>query len=310
VGSCCTPGRDPASEPSRKHGTPALTATETILATTPIAAGESLLGSDDLHAYPGDGEGPVRRVRLDAFALAPHTVTNEEFAHFVELTGYETEAERFGWSFVFGGLLPEDFPDTRGVASAPWWRQVEGSSWSRPEGPQSDLGGRDRHPVVHVSWNDAEAYCAWAGGRLPSEAEWEYAARGGLESRVYPWGDELEPGGEHFMNVWQGTFPMHNTLEDGFLGTAPVDAFAPNGFGLYNMTGNVWEWCADWFHHESYARDRRDNPRGPSTGTHRVTRGGSYLCHESYCRRYRVAARNALTPDSSAGNIGFRCALG
>jgi sulfatase modifying factor 1 len=126
---------------------------------------------------------------------------------------------------------------------------------------------------------------------------------------VYPWGDELEPGGEHRMNVWQGSFPTHNSLDDGYLGTAPVDAFAPNGYGLHNVTGNVWEWCSDWFSHESYARDRRDNPQGPRAGTHRVARGGSYLCHASYCRRYRVAARNALTPDSSTGNIGFRCAV-
>ena len=273
-----------------------------------IPAGEALLGNVDVHAYPGDGEGPVHPVRLEAFELAPHAVTNDEFGRFAEATGYRTEAERFGWSFVFGGLLPDDFPETRAVAAAPWWRQVEGASWCRPEGPQSTLGGRGDHPVVHVSWNDALAFCAWAGARLPTEAEWEYAARGGLEGRVYPWGDELEPGGEHRMNVWQGTFPTDNTLADGYLGTAPVDAYAPNGFGLHNMTGNVWEWCADWFDPHTYARDRREHPQGPPGGTHRVTRGGSYLCHASYCRRYRVAARNALTPDSSTGNTGFRCA--
>ena len=243
------------------------------------------------------------------FELAPHAVTNNEFGRFAEATGYRTEAERFGWSFVFAGLLPDDFPETRAVAAAPWWRQVEGAWWRRPEGPQSTLGGRGDHPVVHVSWNDALAFCAWAGARLPTEAEWEYAARGGLEGRVYPWGDELEPGGEHRMNVWQGTFPTDNTLADGYLGTAPVDAYAPNGFGLHNMTGNVWEWCADWFDPHAYTRDRPDNPLGPPSGTHRVSRGGSYLCHASYCRRYRVAARNALTPDSSTGNTGFRCAV-
>jgi sulfatase modifying factor 1 len=275
-----------------------------------MPAGEALLGNTDMHAYPGDGEGPVHPVRLDAFELAPHAVTNNEFGRFAEATGYRTEAERFGWSFVFAGLLPDDFPETRAVAAAPWWRQVEGAWWRRPEGPQSTLGGRGDHPVVHVSWNDALAFCAWAGARLPTEAEWEYAARGGLEGRVYPWGDELEPGGEHRMNVWQGTFPTDNTLADGYLGTAPVHAYAPNGYGLHNMTGNVWEWCADWFDPQAYARDRPDNPQGPPGGTHRVSRGGSYLCHASYCRRYRVAARNGLTPDSSTGNTGFRCAVG
>ena len=190
---------------------------------------------------------------------------------------------------------------------APWWRQVEGASWRHPEGPQSELGDRDSHPVVHVSWNDAIAYCGWASLRLPSEAEWEYAARGGLEQRLFPWGDELEPDGSHRMNVWQGEFPARNTCADGFYGTCPVDAFAPNAFGLYNTTGNVWEWCADWFSRDFHTRDKRTNPRGPRRGTHRTARGGSYLCHASYCRRYRVAGRNALTPDSSSGNVGFRC---
>jgi formylglycine-generating enzyme required for sulfatase activity len=153
--------------------------------------------------------------------------------------------------------------------------------------------------VLHVSWNDVQAYCAWAGKRLPTEAEWEYAARGGLEGKLFPWGDELEPGGEHLMNVWQGAFPAENTGADGFYGTCPVDEFPPNGFGLHNMTGNVWEWCSDWF--------RSDLHPG---ATNRVTRGGSYLCHHSYCERYRVAARNSLTPDSTTGNTGFRCVRG
>jgi formylglycine-generating enzyme len=308
MSGCCTPSRDTHPQPGAAATAVPAPTRATAFAAVRIPGGESLLGSEDIHAYPDDGEGPVRPVRLDAFELAAHAVTNAEFGRFVEATGHRTEAEQFGWSFVFGGLLPDDFPPTRGVANAPWWRQVEGSSWSRPDGPHSNLDGRDAHPVVHVSWSDAVAYCAWAGGRLPSEAEWEYAARGGLEGRVFPWGDELEPDGEHRMNVWQGHFPAHNTLDDGFLGTAPVDAYAPNGFGLHNMTGNVWEWCADWFSRDSHARDGRDNPQGPRAGTHRVARGGSYLCHASYCRRYRVAARNALTPDSSTGNIGFRCA--
>jgi formylglycine-generating enzyme required for sulfatase activity len=194
------------------------------------------------------------------------------------------------------------------VSGAPWWRQVIGADWRRPDGPFSDLQGRSDHPVVHVSWTDALAYCAWSGTRLPTEAEWEYAARGGLEGAVFPWGDELEPGGVHMMNVFQGAFPDGNTAADGHASTAPVDSFPPNGFGLRNMTGNVWEWCSDWFAPDWYARSPDEDPRGPESGTHRVMRGGSYLCHASYCRRYRVAARSSSSPDSSTGNVGFRVA--
>ena len=194
------------------------------------------------------------------------------------------------------------------VAAAPWWRQVYGAWWRRPEGPQSQLDARGDHPVVHVSWNDASAYCSWSGTRLPSEAEWEYAAAGGRAGEPYPWGSELEPDGQHLMNVFQGTFPTHNTLADGFAGTAPADAFPPNAYGLYNMTGNVWEWCADWYDPSAYQSAEPRDPTGPKTGTHRVMRGGSYLCHASYCRRYRVTARSGNTPDASAGNLGFRVA--
>ena len=273
-----------------------------------LEGGEFLMGNDGPSAYPGDGEGPPRRIRLEPFRMDRHALSNAEFAAFVEDTEHVTEAERFGWSFVFAGLLPDDFPPTRGAAHAPWWRQVEGADWRRPEGPPSNLDGRMDHPVLHVSWNDAQAYCEWAGKRLPSEAEWEYAARGGLEEKVFPWGDDREPGGEHRMNVWQGAFPRENTCADGFYGTCPVDAFPANGYGLHNMTGNVWEWCADWYSPDFHTRDRRANPQGPRRGTNRSTRGGSYLCHHSYCRRYRVAARNALEPESTTGNTGFRCA--
>jgi sulfatase modifying factor 1 len=272
-----------------------------------LEGGEFVMGNTGPWAYPGDGEGPLRRVRLDPFWIDSNALSNAEFAAFIEDTNYVTEAERFGWSFVFAGLLPDDFQPTRGVAQAPWWRQVEGADWRRPEGPQSDLDTRMDHPVVHVSWNDARAYCEWADKRLPSEAEWEYAARGGLEAKVFPWGDELEPDGEHRMNVWQGAFPRENTCADGFYGTCPVGAFPANGYALHNMTGNVWEWCADWYSSDFHTRDRRTNPQGPPRGTHRSTRGGSYLCHHSYCRRYRVAARNSLQPESTTGNTGFRC---
>jgi formylglycine-generating enzyme required for sulfatase activity len=272
-----------------------------------LAGGRFRIGSDDRLAYPDDGETP-REFELNAFAIDRCAVSNAVFAHFVEATGYVTEAERFGWSFVFGGLLPEDFPDTRGVAAAPWWRQVFEADWRHPEGPQSDLEERDDHPAVHVSFNDALSYCAWTEKRLPTEAEWEFAARGGLEQKAFPWGDEREPDGEHRMNVWQGTFPNENTTADGFYGTCPVDAFPANGYGLHNTTGNVWEWTADWFDPTFREHDRRRDPAGPAWGTRRVQKGGSYLCHASYCRRYRVAARMGNEPDSSTGNLGFRCA--
>jgi formylglycine-generating enzyme required for sulfatase activity len=273
-----------------------------------LGGGKFRMGAVGAVAYPADGEGPIHVVELSPHRMSATAVTNEEFAAFVEATGHRTEAERYGWSFVFGGLLPDDFPDTRAVAQAPWWRQVEGAHWRHPEGPHSDLDGRGDHPVVHVSWADAVAYCAWRGGRLPTEAEWEHAARGGLQGKTFPWGDELEPGGHHAMNVFQGAFPGANSIADGYAGTAPVDAFEPNGFGAFNMTGNVWEWCADWFSPTYYRHSPRRDPQGPPSGTHRVMRGGSYLCHASYCRRYRVAARSANTPDSSTGNLGFRLA--
>jgi formylglycine-generating enzyme len=273
-----------------------------------LDGGAFLMGTDDSIGYPGDGEGPIHEVTLRPFLIESETVTNDRFRQFVQETGHVTAAQQFGWSFVFAGLLPDDFEDTRGVVQTPWWRQVYGADWSHPEGPHSDVADRGDHPVIHVSWDDAQAYCAWAGKRLPTEAEWEYAARGGLVQQRFPWGNELEPGGEHRMNVWQGTFPTENTRADGWYGTAPVTEFPANGYGLHNMTGNVWEWCADWFATDSYSSSPPANPIGPSEGTHRVMRGGSYLCHESYCNRYRVAARSANTPDTSTGNLGFRCA--
>src|SRR5215510_6027143 len=270
--------------------------------------GEFLMGSEDRLAYPDDGEGPVRRVRVAFFRMDVCAVTNAEFSRFVDDSGFVTEAERLGWSLVFVGLLPDGLQPERGVGRAPWWRQIEGADWRHPEGPATNVEDRAGHPVVHVTWNDAHAYATFNDKRLPTEAEWEYAARGGLVGQPFPWGSELEPGGRHRMNVWQGAFPRSNTLADGYYGTSPADAFPPNGYGLYNMTGNTWEWCADWFSREFHTRDRRTNPRGPQAGTHKLVRGGSYLCHASYCRRYRVSARNALTPDSSTGNVGFRCA--
>lgn len=274
-----------------------------------LPGGEFWMGTDDAVGFPGDGEGPVRATRIDPFYLSAQAVTNEEFAAFITATGYITEAERFGWSYVFARFLPAAL--RRGAPrpdSAPWWCGVEGASWRQPEGPGSSLDRRGGHPVVHVSWNDAAAYCCWAGLRLPSEAEWEYAARGGLHQARYPWGDELTPDGKHRCNIWQGRFPTHNNAEDGYAGTAPVDAFPPNGYGLYNMAGNVWEWCADWWTTRHDTSTMLINPTGPDTGNSKLMRGGSYLCHHSYCNRYRVAARTHNTADSSGGNTGFRTA--
>lgn len=251
-----------------------------------------VMGDDGAWSYPADGEGPARPVGVAAFSLDVCAVSNRRFAAFVEATGHVTDAEHFGWSFVFAGLLPDDFAATRAVMGTPWWREVPGAQWRFPEGSHSDLDGRGDHPVVQVSGNDAAAFAVWAGKRLPTEAEWEYAARAGATS-TFPWGDELEPEGQHRANVWQGEFPSRNTCADGWYATCPVDAFAPSAFGLFNMIGNVWEWTAD---------------AAPHTPGARVLKGGSYLCHASYCRRYRPAARISAGADSSMGNTGFRCA--
>jgi formylglycine-generating enzyme len=271
-----------------------------------LEGGALVMGTDGQYGYGEDGEGPAHEVRVSPFSISRFAVTSAQFAAFVQATGYRTEAQSFGWSFVFAPFLPEDFPATRAVVGAPWWRQVEGADWAHPEDPRSTIEDRADHPVVHVSWNDARAFCAWTEARLPSEAEWEYAARGGLVGCRFPWGEELEPDGEHRMNVFQGTFPAHNTEADGYAGTAPVRAFKPNGFGLYQMTGNVWEWTADWFSATYYRESPREDPQGPAPGVARVMRGGSYLCHASYCNRYRVDARSSNTPDSCTGNLGFR----
>ncbi|SFZ85137.1 Formylglycine-generating enzyme, required for sulfatase activity, contains SUMF1/FGE domain [Devosia enhydra] len=255
-----------------------------------------------------DGEAPLREQRVGGFAIDPFTVTNAWFGRFVAATGYVTEAERFGWSFVFYLLMPEHLGPTQGVVGATWWRNVPGADWRHPEGPGSSIAERENHPVVQVSLNDARAFCRWAGARLPSEAEWEHAARGGLSGDVrYPWGDR-EPDDLDFMpcNIWQGAFPERNTRADGYLGTAPVDAFAPNGYGLYNMCGNVWEWCDQPMRIRSNKKLLRQADEDVVKKGFYLTKGGSYLCHRSYCHRYRIAARTGNTPDSATGHIGFR----
>lgn len=313
AGACCAPGRAElgAIRPVATPPGPATAPPPRLdLGLAPIPGGEYLLGTDDAEGFPADGEGPARLVTLRPFRLARHAVTVAQFAAFVAATGYVTVAEHEGWSFVFSLLVPPARrAAARGVSEdAPWWLGMPEASWRAPVGPGSTTKGCDDHPVVHVAWDDAVAFCAWAGVRLPTEAEWEAAARGGLVGKRYPWGDDLTPGGKHRCNIWQGDFPRRNTRVDGYLGTAPVGAYPPNGYGLHNMAGNVWEWCADWFGTDRHRATPRDNPTGPPTGAARVLRGGSYLCHRSYCNRYRVAARSSNTPDSSSGNTGFRVA--
>ncbi|NXY47602.1 SUMF1 enzyme, partial [Ceuthmochares aereus] len=275
-----------------------------------IPGGVFTMGTDEPEIQQ-DGEWPARRVHVDSFYMDQYEVSNEEFERFVNSTGYVTEAEKFGDSFVFEGMLSEEVKADihQAVAAAPWWLPVKGANWKHPEGPDSNISDRKDHPVLHVSWNDAVAFCMWAGKRLPTEAEWEFSCRGGLENRylLFPWGNKLQPKGQHYANIWQGVFPTNNTAEDGYKGTAPVTAFPPNGYGLYNIVGNAWEWTSDWWavHHTT---DEVRNPKGPSSGTDRVKKGGSYMCHKSYCYRYRCAARSQNTPDSSASNLGFRCA--
>jgi len=256
-----------------------------------VPAGSFTMGNDGHDAVPGDGEGPLREVMLDAFDIAAITVSNAEFAEFVRATRYVTDAERLGSSFVFYLQLPEPLRDTAQsvVAGLPWWLPVVDACWQRPEGPGTHLCKRGGHPVVHVSWNDAMAYCAWSGTQLPSEAEWEYAARGGLHGKRFAWGDELlDAQGLPRCNVYRGQFP--NAPEPGWQ-PQPIDARAgaSNGFGLFNVCGNVWEWCVDRL-----------------KGDTRPLRGGSYLCHDSYCNRYRVAARSSNSVETSTSNIGFR----
>lgn len=310
--ACCTPSstREACCEGTSTIAVPACAAEQAAAEMIELPGGEFLMGTDYAEAFPLDGEGPVRAVTVNPFLIDRFPVTNDRFAEFFRATSYKTEAERFGWSFVFWSHISKArfsqlVEDT--VAATPWWCKVPGACWHSPEGPGSDTRKRGNHPAVHISWNDAEAFCRWSGNRLPTEAEWEFAARGGLVQKLYPWGDKLRPNGEHRCNIWQGTFPELDTADDGYAGTSPVDAFPPNGFGIYSITGNAWEWCHDWFDTEFHKTGPRVDPQGPPVGTSRVMKGGSFLCHKSYCNRYRVAARSSNTPDSSTSNLGFRC---
>jgi formylglycine-generating enzyme required for sulfatase activity len=258
---------------------------------------------------PADGERPLHQVSLAGFSIDVHTVTNDDFARFVDDTGYCTESEVFGYSAVFHLAFSGDEADILGQpAQTPWWLGVAAADWRHPGGRHSSLDGIGDHPVVQVSWNDAQAYCAWAGRRLPTEAEWEYASRGGLDGARYPWGDELMVDDAWNCNIWQGEFPSVNTLHDGFLTTAPALHYEPNGYGLYQTVGNVWEWCQDWYSAAYYDRSPEIAPLGPEAGAQRVMRGGSFLCHDSYCNRYRNSARSQNSSDSAMSNAGFRTA--
>jgi formylglycine-generating enzyme required for sulfatase activity len=322
-GDCCGPARPQAlDEPAMVA--PDASRADRVIAEAPepqsasttgmirLEGGKFLWGNEDEEAWKEDGEGPVVEAELDPFYLDETAVTNAQFAEFVHATGYQTDSERFGWSFVFKHQLPKSrqrkLKGERTVAGLGWWYAVDGASWKKPEGPGSNLVKRMDHPVVHVSWNDAVAYCRWAGKRLPTEAEWEYGARAGLVQKKYPWGDELKPNGRHLCNIWQGKFPEVNTGEDGFKWTCPVKSFPPNGFGFFEVSGNVWEWTTDWHSPTWRINGTRRNPDGPLTGTEKVQKGGSFLCHNSYCNRYRVGARSKNTPDTGTTNSGFRCA--
>ena len=358
---CSTPSRDGVLSAFGEGGNSAgCTAPEELsegVALSPLIAipgGTFWMGTPpSRQPYPGDGETPRRQCTVSPFRLEQYEVSNEQYAAFINATGYRTESEKWGWSFAFEHAISKEIKDAikNQVAAAPWWLPVEKADWRHPEGPDRDVfgDGRAKHPVVQVSWDDAVAYCEWAGRRLPTEAEWERAARGPKLKRRFPWGNKLIGRDKaHRANIWQGVFPKNNTADDGFAGTSPVDAFGPqNAWQLYNMIGNAWEWVSDFWtiHHTT---EHLTNPQGPATpdgpGIERTKKGGSYMCHKSYCyrcvarrallgplptvrglcalpltrrlpplfsarpRRYRVAARSKNSPDSAASNLGFRCA--
>ena len=310
-GCGCTPSLRPStaglSDAPDKHRPPVKDAAGHRVEQCQIPGGEFSMGDASGDHNPSDGELPLHSVSLPAFAIDATTVTNADFRRFIDATGHVTDAERFGSSAVFIHHIQAHRADVLGAAAtAPWWWDVRGADWAHPAGPLSSTHELADHPVVHVSWFDAIAYCEWANRRLPTEAEWEYASRGGLHGTKYPWGNAEVTEGGWRANIWQGEFPRVDTAADGWSGTAPVRSYAPNAWGLWQTVGNVWEWCADWFAPDAYVAASNTDPKGPALGATRVLRGGSFLCHNSYCNRYRNSARSANTPDSSMSNAGFR----
>jgi formylglycine-generating enzyme required for sulfatase activity len=305
-------------------------ATESVGEMVWIPGGSFAMGSND--HYPE--EAPVHQVTVGGFWIEPHAVTNEEFARFVAETGHVTSAERAPTAEDYPGADPNLLVPASVVFQRPrfrvdlrnhynWWTYVPGADWRHPQGPDSSIDGLDRHPVVHVNFDDATAYATWAGKEIPTEAEWEFAARGGLEGAEYTWGAEFTPNGRYMANTWQGEFPIRNLLEDGFEWTAPVGSYPANGYGLYDLAGNVWEWTTDWFADRHQAttccgsvnplgaeRDASFDPATPAVKIPRkVMKGGSFLCAPNYCRRYRPAARMAQAIDTSTCHLGFRCVV-
>jgi sulfatase modifying factor 1 len=302
--NCCGPSRGGVA--SQTAMSRSLVSGRTFRNFDPVyfPGGTALVGTKNA-MIQDDGEGPLRRKKIPPFQMSTTTVTNAQFRAFVDATGYITEAEQIGWSFVFWADVPKDYGPTEGVLGADWWRKVDKANWRSINGPGSDSATHADHPVVQVSFRDAQAYANWVGGRLPTEAEWEHAARGGKGDVPFPWGHE-EPNDVAFTpcNIWQGNFPKTNTEIDGYARTAPAQAFEPNAAGLYQMVGNVWEWTSDQYRVKSlkkHVQARLKQMKG-----YQLSKGGSFMCHKSYCYRYRIAARSGTSPDSAAPHQGFR----
>lgn len=303
--ACCTPSADRPPLNAHHLNVSTQAALRVSEDAIDIPGGTGFVGTNDPQ-LPVDGESPMRKVKIRPFRMGATAVTNAQFKTFVDTTGFVTEAERFGWSFVFWSQVPKHLGPTEAVPEVNWWRRVDGSNWRNINGPGTEgEAWHPDHPVVHISWNDARAYAEWAGGRLPTEAEWEHAARGGLGDVRFPWGD-AEPDDVHHTpcNIWQGQFPNLNTGQDGYLTTAPAQSFQPNGYGLYNLAGNVWEWTADPYRVRSLKKSVKD--RLEAMKGYKLSKGGSFLCHKSYCYRYRIAARSGNSPDSATTHHGFR----